>query len=68
MMDHPSNTDSLAIRTGKERELSAAFMQYLSSTGEAFKTFNEEQEEFELMMVILIKSILWSHLGVIPHV
>ena len=60
MMDRPSNTDSPAIRTGKERELSAAFMQYLSSTGEAFETFNEEREEFELIMVSLIKSILQS--------
>jgi hypothetical protein len=68
MMDHPSNIDSLAIRTGKEHKLLAAFMQYLSSTGEAFKTFNEEQEEFKLMMVSLIKSILQSHLGVIPCV
>jgi hypothetical protein len=33
MMDHPSNTDSQEIRARKERKLSAAFMQYLSSTG-----------------------------------
>lgn len=51
LMDRPGKTDSPAIRTEKERELSTAFMQYLSSTGDTFTTFEEEREEWELIMV-----------------
>ena len=53
-MDHPSNTDSPEIRATKERELSAAFMQYLSSTGSAFGAWKEDREEYEMLMVSLL--------------
>lgn len=52
-MDRPGNTDSPEIRATKERELSAAFMQYLSSTGSAFGAWKEDREEYEMLMVSL---------------
>ena len=53
-MDRPSNTDSPEIRATKERELSAAFMQYLSSTGSAFGAWKEDREEYKMLMVSLL--------------
>lgn len=42
MMDHPGNTDSQEIRATKECELSAVFMQYLSSAGSALGAWKED--------------------------
>ena len=62
MMDHPSNTDSREIRATKECELSAAFMQYLSSTGLASKAWREDQEEYEMLMVSLLGYLVEAYL------
>lgn len=62
MMDRPSNTDSREIRATKERELSAAFMQYLSSTGPAFGAWREDREEYETLMVSLLGYLVEAYL------
>ena len=62
MMDRPNNTDSQAIRATKERELSAAFMQYLSSTGSAFGAWKEDREEYETLMVSSLRYLVEPYL------
>jgi hypothetical protein len=54
-MGCPSNTDSPEIRATKEHELSAAFMQYLSSTGSVFGAWKEDQEEYKMLMASLLR-------------
>jgi hypothetical protein len=50
MMDRPSNTDPEPLRLKKEHAISAAFFQYLTSTG-PFKSWKEQQDTYEEFMV-----------------
>ena len=62
IMDRPNNTDSQAIQATKEHELSAAFMQYLLSTGSAFGIWKEDREEYETLMVSLLGYLVEPYL------
>jgi hypothetical protein len=48
--NRPDNKDTLEERTAKEGAVSAAFFQYLATTG-PFKDFDEERTSFEASMV-----------------
>jgi hypothetical protein len=50
MMNRPSKTDPDPLRLKKERAISAAFFQYLASTG-PFKSWKERQDNYEEFMV-----------------
>ena len=62
MQGRPDNADTLEVRTAKECAVSAAFMQYLASTG-PFAGWKEEQAEFEILMVSLSQSLLYIHIS-----
>jgi hypothetical protein len=62
MQSRPDNVDTLEVRATKERAVSAAFMQYLASTG-PFAGWKEEQAEFEILMVGLLQSPRYSHIS-----
>ncbi|KIM91303.1 hypothetical protein PILCRDRAFT_521 [Piloderma croceum F 1598] len=49
MQGWPDNADTLEVRTAKECAVSAAFLQYLASTG-LFTGWKEEQAEFKILM------------------
>ncbi|KZP06281.1 hypothetical protein FIBSPDRAFT_902909 [Athelia psychrophila] len=63
IIDHPSNTDLPTERQAKECAISAAFFQYLASTG-PFKAWKDQQESYEEFMEkdpILVWSALECH-------
>ncbi|KZP22392.1 hypothetical protein FIBSPDRAFT_690520, partial [Athelia psychrophila] len=63
MMDRPSNTDLPSKRQAKERAVSAAFFQYLASTG-PFDAWKEQQASYEEFMErdpIMVWSALECH-------
>jgi hypothetical protein len=67
MMNHPSNTDPDPLRLKKECAISAAFFQYLASTG-PFKSWKEQQDTYEEFMVSfeLQFSVFHSHHNLQP--
>jgi len=62
MQSRPDNVDTLEVRATKECAVSAAFMQYLASTG-LFTGWKEEQAEFKILMVSLLQSPHYSHIS-----
>ena len=62
MQSRPDNVDTLKVRATKEHAVSAAFMQYLASTG-LFTGWKEEQAGFEILMASLLQSPRYSHIS-----